>query len=152
MSCILRVYGYFDVTAFLAETAFASHWVWREGDLLGRPPRPVGDSGFLLATSQAEFDQPGQQIEDTILFLETHHASLLALHQRLTATDPTLNHSDMELDFGIEDRVGMLDEKGREIVHQSDHFPAALIRLAGEVGLSLSVSRYPRTLPEDEDL
>ncbi|MVN86571.1 hypothetical protein GO986_07310 [Deinococcus sp. HMF7620] len=151
MSCILRVYGHFDVTAFLAGTAFAPHWVWRAGDLLGRPPRPVGDSGFLLATSQAEFDQPGQQIEDTILFLETHNASLLAMHQRLTATDPTLNHSDMELDFGIEDRVGTPDEQGREIVLQGDYFPSQLIRLAGQLGLSLTVSRYPRTLPEDTE-
>ncbi|MBZ9713144.1 hypothetical protein [Deinococcus multiflagellatus] len=149
MSCILRVWGDFDVTAFLAGTNLTPHHVWREGEPQRFPDRIARDSGFLLAASPADFCQPEQQIEDVIAFLQTHHASLLTLNELLTVTDPEWDHTYAELDFGIEDRVGTLNEWGHEIVHQGDRFPPILIRLAGQLGLGLTVSRYPRTPPED---
>ncbi|PTA67834.1 hypothetical protein [Deinococcus arcticus] len=151
MSCILRVWGHFDVTAFLAGTDLTPHHVWREGEPQRFPSGIARDSGFLVAASPADFCQPEQQVEDVIAFLQTHHASLLKLNGLLTAADPDWDHTAAELDFGIEDRVGTLDERGQEIVLQGDHFPRALIQLAGQLGLGLTVSRYPRTLPEDAE-
>ncbi|MFC3833928.1 MULTISPECIES: hypothetical protein [Deinococcus] len=146
VSCILRVCGLFDPTAFLSRASFTAHDHWHAGSRRKSfSPHVQPLSGLLARVSCADFDEPDVQISEAISFLQAHTDSLSILQQLLTEGDPTWADSWMELDFGIEDRVGTLDSAGKEIVHQADHLPASLARLAGNLGIGLTISRYPRT-------
>jgi hypothetical protein len=79
-----------------------------------------------LVVSDADGPTVDRQIRDALLFLKRHRAALARLRNQRGVDELTL-------DFGIWQRSGPA---------QFDHFPAALISAAGELGMGLELSRY----------
>ena len=75
--------------------------------------------------SDANFDNFNGQIEDAITFLSSNGTDVKLLMSKPNATG--------DLDFGID---------WRDVVAQFDTLPAALVRLAGDLGLDLTLSHY----------
>ncbi|RYG67881.1 DUF4279 domain-containing protein, partial [bacterium] len=127
MSCMLRVSGEnFDVDTFLAQSQLEPNNVWHKGE-----PRYKNQirlhSGFSVIASNADMDDPQQQVEEVIVFLKTNQNELAKLRDFPNVEEPIL-------DFGIRDR---------DVAVQSDRFPAELLHLAGSLNIGLEVSRYP---------
>ncbi len=132
---MFRVAGkQFAVDIFLQLVRLKPSMIWRleETSYKGRP---IESSGFALVASEAAFDDVWQQIDDVIAFLK-HHETDLALINTFPGVEECL------LDFGIENR---------DVAHQADYFPAELLRLAGNLNIGLSISRYPLT-PDDAEI
>lgn len=132
MSCILRACGEnFNVDRFLAETKLKPGAIYRKGD-----PRlklkPTGkknkSSGINFEVSQAGFHQLDRQIRDAIRYLQKHKNEIKKLVKY-----PGVE-KNCELDFGI---------GTKPVAVQSDQFPPQLLLLAGNLGLKITVSRYP---------
>ncbi|MBX9584705.1 MAG: hypothetical protein K2X87_30750 [Gemmataceae bacterium] len=125
--CVLRVGGRdFAVDTCLAGSPFEPSAVWRRGE--ARPGRPPNDgSGFSLVVSEAGGADFFGQVRDAITFLTSHQTELARLRD-------AAGLDGVVLDFGL-DRVGTFT--------QSVTFPAALVRLAGGLGMALAVSIYP---------
>jgi hypothetical protein len=129
MACVLRASGRgFDAAAFLAGTHFKPCAVWRKGEArLGRPrSKKHTDSGFNLVVSAADGHGTKRQIRDVLRFLKRHRGILTQLRD-------SSGIENVILDFGIWQRSGLA---------QFDHFPAALVSIAGELGMGLELSRY----------
>ncbi len=137
MAAVLRVTGKdFDVGEFLAGSTLTARRVFRRGE-----PRFLGShthlrrnekSGINVLASDVAFNEFTRQIAETTEFLLAEAEEIRRL----------VNFPGVEtvtLDFGIE---------RRDVVVQSDHFPADLIRVAGSLGLSIELSQYP---PRDSD-
>jgi len=129
MGCVLRVSGRrFDVAAFLSRSRFKPCAVWRKGEArVGKrnPPKHT-DSGFNLVLSDADGPSADQQIRDALRFLKRHRLALERLRDQPGVEQLTL-------DFGTSQRSGLA---------QFDHFPAALVSVAGELGMGIELSRY----------
>lgn len=79
-----------------------------------------------MVASEAGMDNVLQQIKDAIHFLKINHDELAKL-QAFPGAETVC------LDFGIEDRdVGL----------QCDRFPPELLRLAGNLGIGIEITRY----------
>jgi hypothetical protein len=134
--CVLRVNGEgFDPDEFLSGSSLAPCAVFRRGEPRlphAKPDGPVHlSSGINFDVSDAEWDDVGQQMFDAEEFLRTHLTELKHL-----ASAPGV--TGMCLDFPVELRIGR-----NGIATQSDRFPVSLVKLAGEIGLSLEFSIYP---------
>jgi hypothetical protein len=133
MSCVIRAYGRdFDVDAFVAHSSLKPLIVVRRGE--ARAPsskdlalRQQQQSGMNLNVSTREFSDLDDQIEDAIQFLVENEAEL----RRLRGFHGL---ERMSLDFPIEER---------DVIFQSDAFPARLLLLLGALQIDLVVSRYP---------
>jgi hypothetical protein len=79
-----------------------------------------------LVVSNANGPRADRQIRDALRFLKRHRVALARLRDQAGVEDLTL-------DFGTHQRSGPA---------QFDHFPAALISLAGDLGMGLELSRY----------
>jgi hypothetical protein len=77
--------------------------------------------------SEADFHQFNGQLKDAVEFLTESAAEV----RRLVAFPGV---TGVVLDFGI---------AWRDVVAQSDQFPAELVRLAGTCGIALELSHYP---------
>ncbi|HEX8464425.1 MAG TPA: DUF4279 domain-containing protein [Abditibacterium sp.] len=128
MGCIFRVGGEdLDVDACLAQCHFETYSVYRKGEARGIKGRVHQHSGFGVAVSEADFGDLKQQIEDAIRFLESNEAELKKLQE----------FPDVQgrvLDFPVEDR---------DVAVQCDVFPARLLKLAGDFGIDIEITRYP---------
>ncbi|MES2948701.1 MAG: hypothetical protein V4858_09175 [Pseudomonadota bacterium] len=111
MSCVLRI-STPDGTSTASSAAL-------------QPYRVSGNTAHFQV-SNADFDAFGQQIDDTIRFLQTHGADIT---QMLSAAQ-----ASGVLDFAIE---------WRDVAVQVDSIPAELVRVAGSLGLALEISHYP---------
>ena len=136
MSCILRACGKsFSVDRFLAKTKLKPCAVYRKGEPRFKT-KPKGkkntQSGINIIVSNADFDQLDRSIKETIRFLRKHRSDIQQLVQFPGQSRP-------ELDFGIETRP---------VIVQGDRFPAELLKLAGDLGLGIMVSRYPKKCDE----
>lgn len=132
MSAILRVAGLdLDLDALLSRLSFLPFLIRRRGepDFYGRPHQ---HSSFNAEVSEAGFEDPDQQIDDALAFVQQHETALTVL-----ADFPGVD--DRTLDFGIEDRG---------VAAQVDSFPHELLAALGRFRINLDVSRYPRTPPE----
>jgi hypothetical protein len=132
MSAVLRATGCdFDVDAFLRATTLKACGVHRRGE--PRFPGKQTDSrrhersGMNIVASDADFNEFTKQVAEATTFLLAQDEEI-----RRLVTFPGVEA--VTLDFGIE---------RRDVVVQSDHFSADLIRVAGALGLSLELSQYP---------
>lgn len=93
---------------------------------LSMSPYRVENETSHFDVSDADFDNFKVQIEDAISFLRTNGTDVKLLMREPGASG--------ELDFGI---------KWRDVASQVDTLPSTLVRLAGELGLDISLSHYP---------
>lgn len=133
MGCVLKVAGRdFDVDDYLKRGALVATAVYRRGEArfptLPRARKSLL-SGFNIAVSQ---DSPdfATQVKDALRFLGRHRRAVRALRRRKGVDGATL-------DFRVERRS--------EAAAQDKVFPEDLVRLAGELGLSLELSFYPES-------
>jgi hypothetical protein len=140
--CVLRASGAeFDPDAFLATSSLEAFKILRRGE--PRLPRTAPDgpkfaySGITLVVSGAPMNDLPSQVADAEDFLRLHRAEI----ERLAKT-PQI--TELALDFPIELRMGLPG-----VSAQFDRFPASLVRLAGELGLGLELSIYPRSEPAE---
>jgi hypothetical protein len=92
--------------------------------------------GFKCDVSSA-CGELADQVIDAIAFLQRHYDDLARLKG-----DPAVE--SMDIDFGYNLRID-----GEEVVVQYDYLPPELLRLAGELGLGIKLSLWPR--PEETD-
>lgn len=125
MSCIFRVVGSdFDVDAFLNDFALTPYRVFHKGERRGE--KSIHEQcGFTMVASDAEMEEPPQQVRDAIEFLKANQVELEKLRHVPGVT--------MCLDFGIADR---------DVVVQCDRFPPELLRLAGNLEIGIEISHY----------
>jgi len=132
MSCVLRVGGTdFAVDEFLAGSSLKPIAVFRKGQsqLPEAIPhgRKISESGMHISASEADFSDVGAQISDAIAFLERNNAAL-----RQLVAFPGIEM--MALDFGIEER---------DVPAQTERFPPKLLKILGDLGISLKFTLYP---------
>jgi hypothetical protein len=139
MSCILRAGGNdFDIDGFIARTSLEIDSLWRKGEKRF-PKRATSEinqsSGVRVVASEADFSQLAEQIADVTSFLRQNLDQV-----KLLVSCPGVEGA--VLDFGAE-----IYPPG----WASFTFPAALLTLAGEAGVSLCLSVYPTDKEEDTD-
>jgi hypothetical protein len=138
MPCVLRTGGdAFDVDGFLNRTKLDDVFVRRKGEArsTARPDELLTSSWVMITTSDAGFDEFDDQIAETIEFLRLNH-----LHIADLVNTAGLEYA--ELDFGV--RWSMT-------YTHSGSLPAELIRLAGELGLSIAIPHYPISDPSEDE-
>ena len=134
--CVLRATGKdFDPETFLRASSLEPCRVFRRGEPRIPASRKVARrsevSGFTVVVSDAPWtDLPGQ-VEDAEGFLQSNRSEI----ERL-ASCPGV--TDLVLDFPL--GVRMDDDSA---FPRFDRFPAAFVRLAGELGIALELSTYP---------
>lgn len=84
-------------------------------------------SGFHTNVSAADFSNLQDQIADAVQFVEQNQGELA----RLVGFPGVENVS---VDFGVEER---------DVVAQSERFPPNLLRMLGNLGISLEITLYP---------
>jgi hypothetical protein len=132
LSAVLRASGPdFDVDAFVADCHWSVVKVFHRGEALLPKTKPDGrkrdESGLNVVVSEADSHQFKKQLRDAVEFLTESSAEV----RRLVAFPGV---TGVVLDFGI---------AWRDVVAQSDQFPAGLVRLAGATGIALELSHYP---------
>jgi hypothetical protein len=132
----------FEPEAFLAGSELKADAVFKKGEPVGRRPGKGkrAQSGLNIGVSDAEWDELGGQIADATAFLTKHRAELEQLHA-------LLGDGGLTLDFALDSEIG------RSKWTQSGRFPAAFVRLAGEIGVEIELSFYPADdgEPDSED-
>ena len=132
LSAVLRASGpEFDVDRFVASSNWQIDKVFHRGEAQRATARPNGskseESGLNVLVSDADFHQFAEQLQDAVEFLTDSAAEV-----RRLVTFPGV--TAVVLDFGT---------AWRDVVAQSDRFPAELVRLAGAAGIALELSHYP---------
>jgi hypothetical protein len=126
VTCVLRALGRgFDPEAFLAGSPFTEATPYQ----IGQPARGAqtrSGAGFNVTVSEAGFADLEVQIQEAILFLDTHEDELRRLG-RFPGVD------EVEIDFGIE---------WRDTSPQTDLFPADLLWRAGALDIGLRITHY----------
>jgi hypothetical protein len=133
MSCVLWARGVsFAVDEFLSQSTLRPIVIARRGQPQYPEVSTTGaipnDSGFHAVASEADFSEVEVQIREAISFLEQNKSELA----RLIAF-PGVER--VSLDFGIEER---------EIAAQRECFPPELLRVAGNLGVWIEFTMYPR--------
>jgi hypothetical protein len=117
----------FAVDDFLATSTFVPIAVYRKDQ-----PRTAGSrhisrqSGFNVAVSDAE-DDVAAQAEEAVQFIRNHSAEI-------ARTRAWLGVEYLVLDFAT---------SFRDVVVQSERFPASLVAEAGAAGLEIELTLYP---------
>ncbi len=126
-----------DIDAFVAKTRLRPYKKTYKGQPRFKT-KPEGEkirySLLSIETSKANFSDLNKQIKDTIQYIKKNKKKLA--HISLTKE---IEHAT--LDFGIDLRI---DKKN--VLIQSDKFPSDLLKLAGDLGLDIELSIYPRDL------
>lgn len=133
--CVLHVAGHtFDPHSVLGRLSCRPYAVFRKGEK-AFPNNPNSEKvhelgGFKCDVSSVDDDLAGQA-RDAISFLRQHYTALAQL-----ASVPAIEAK--YLDFGYACRLD-----GERCCVQYDHLPAELLRLCGELGISIELSLYP---------
>src|SRR5690348_302416 len=130
MSCILRISGeQLDAGALARTVALPVYRVDQKGE-----PRQPGTRGvfemsaFHVDVSEAAFSELRAQIEDAIAFL-TANADALSAAVHFPGVERAT------LDFAVD---------GKDVAIDSKYLPPDLLRRAGELGIGIELSVYPR--------
>jgi hypothetical protein len=130
VSCVLRAIGTaFDVDAYLKDSRFAAAAVFRRGEprVPGQPDGPQrAASGINVVVSDANVNDLAAQVSDALRFLREYEDDL-----RHLASCPGME--EMCLDFSVQ---------RRDVIAQSDLFPAELLWHAGALDIDLVVTHY----------
>ncbi|GAA4841702.1 hypothetical protein [Algivirga pacifica] len=143
MSCILRIEGVnFKVDQFLEVTLLEPYKVWHSGELV-TPKRKheslYTTSGCNIDISAADFDEFHIQKSDAIKFMIDNYDKLLKLPKF-----GLLESESATLDFGIYTRMF-------DVGRQTDRFEPELLKLAGNLNLTIALSQYePATREENK--
>ncbi len=130
MSCVLRIGGaQLDVDALLHAVPLPAYRVDRKGTPRRLRTRGVFEESTLhVDVSDADFaDLPGQ-IADAIRFLEANAEAVRAAVRFAGVERATL-------DFAVE---------SRDVAIDSNYLPPGLLWIAGELGVGIELSVYPR--------
>lgn len=135
MSCVLRIGGeQLDVDALMGSIGLPAYRVDRKGaPRLPRSHGPFEVSMVHLDVSASAFWDLQAQVADAIAFL-TANADVLATALRFPGVDRAI------LDFAVE---------AKDLPVDSKYLPPDLLRRAGELGLGIELSSYPRA-PDDD--
>jgi len=126
--CVLRAIGFgFAVDEFLAASSLRPITIFHRGEKQSAMSRPMTTSGFHADVSAANFSNLASQIADAVQFVERNRDELA----RLIGFPGVENVS---VDFGIEER---------DVAAQSERFPPNLLRMLGNLGISLEFTLYP---------
>ena len=131
MSCMLAITGYkLNIDKLLRfKLVPDTTWVKGEARISSRPNgKKRLTSGAKYLVSDAGFDNFKKQKSDTIKFLK-HNKNIITKIMKMKKVDGGT------LDFGIE---------MRDVAAQYDSFCPELIKLAGELGLGIELSQYPK--------
>lgn len=136
MSCILRISGRnLDIDAFIEKSKLRVYKKCYKGEPVFPKTKPDGEKlrhfSVSAAASNAEFEEFEKQVKDVIRYLKRNK-------EKLAHIATTKGVEFAFLDFGVRREVKFCQEI---------YFPPQLVKLAGELGLSLQVSIYP----SDED-
>ena len=132
MSCVLRVLGdYFDPEACLSDLSLVPFEIFHKGDPKYPASQPNGprleSSGFLLEVSPNDGDHVPLQVEAAIRFLQSHRADIAAVVRCA------------EVESAYLDFMWCFPDSS---CGQYNAFPAELLGLCSEVGLSIVISVY----------
>ena len=131
MSCMLRV-GWINLNVDkLLEIDLKPDSFYKKGEYRTKKSTHMR-SGARYLVSSADFSNFEDQKKDAIRFL-SDNANLI----KMIMSIPELEGA--ELDFGI---------RSRDVLVQSDSFPAELAKLAGGLGIDIMLSLYPE--PEEK--
>ena len=89
--------------------------------------QPSKQSGFNVSVSDADFSELRKQIADAIVFLRDNNNEEISRIREFPGVQVTL-------DVGIEER---------DVAAQTETFPAELLLLLGQLGISLTFTLYP---------
>lgn len=135
MPVVIRASGvHFNVSRYASITNFLTATISRKGDPVFPKSQPNGRryerSGITITitVSEKDFDDLSGQVNEATVFLETHRDEIVRL-----AAYPGVEGC-LVLDFGV---------ARRDVYVQCDYLPPELVRLAGELGLGIEISRYP---------
>ena len=130
MSCVLRIGGEeLDADALLNRVTLPAYRVDRKGN-----PRPIRSRGVFEAStihidvSGAGFAGLPTQVADAITFLGANADAV-----RTAVLFPGVGYAT--LDFAVE---------SKDVAIDSSYFPPDLLRRAGELGVGIELSVYPR--------
>jgi hypothetical protein len=141
---MLRIIGAnFDVDAFLEAVPLETRRIWYKGTPKWLDGEELNAySGCTIAVSKADFTQFALQKKEATRFLEKHFNSLMRLPQFGLVDN---EEEGAVLDFGIETRMF-------EQYTQTDYWEPPLLRLAGNLNISIALSQYePAEKEEDDD-
>ena len=140
---VLHVVGDdFDPAPTLAGLSLQPYAVFRRGDLCfpgTTSNRRYDAGGFKCMVSEAD-GILAEEVRDAVAFLTRYQSDLVAVRQV-----PTVEA--MYLDFGYYCRID-----GHRVVVQCNHLPPEILRLAGDLGIAIDLSLYPRSNPTTGDL
>ncbi len=131
MSCILRICGKktFDVDTFLSCLPLKPSVIYRKGEYLKK--NKIEEPQLIFDVSNADTSKLDKQVKDAIKFLKTHQKELVQVSSIKTIRA-------MALDFSFNSRI---DQK--KAAFQYDYFPSELIKLAGNLNLSIWLTQSP---------
>jgi len=138
--CVFSAVGdFFNVEEYLATVSMDTLDVFIKGQQRSRrrprASRPFKASGFTIGVSDS--NDVKKQIDDALKFISRETSALLKLKEWAGVTE-------RRLDFGCTLSIGKIDpSSGGEIMVQCEYFPAALLKIAGDLGIGIEVSIYP---------
>jgi hypothetical protein len=141
--CVLRVLGdLFEPERFLANTSLIPYVCFQKGCPAMSGNKPIGGyahtSGFCCEVSAADASFE-EQTRDAISFLGQHQKDLELLKHIDTL-------ESAYLDFGYECRLN-----DTSVCVQGDFLPSELLSLAGNLGIGICLSLYPRLEDAESD-
>lgn len=130
MSCVLRIGGRdVDADALLASVNLPAYRVDRKGEpRLLRNRGPFEESTIHVEVSGAAFADLAAQVADAVGFLRENADAV-----RTAVRFPGVGHAT--LDFAVE---------AKDVAIDSTYLPPDLLRLAGDLGVGIELSVYPR--------
>ena len=131
MSCVLSIIGEnFDVDAFVNESKIRGFNVGYKGDPINKVNKRTRTFSLAsITTSNADFDNIKDQIEETIEFLVKYKSSLIHI-----ANTPGIECAT--IDFGVESIID------KNHLTQSFNFPIELIKVCADLGIEIELSIY----------
>ena len=132
MSCVLRICGKrsFNIDKFDFGLQLKPTTIHRKGEYDFRKLK-IEKSQLIYTVSNADHSELNKQIQDAIIFLkknQTYLESILLIK----------SIENTALDFSFNSRI---DQK--KVAIQYDYFPSELIRLAGNLNISIWLTQWP---------